>query len=191
MKERFLAYLRSAIELPAEEEKRVSAILKSASLAKGAYFIREGQVPRRFAFVGSGLFRYLYMDPSGREYTKNFIPEGQFLSAYSAMISSSPSHMFIEALEDSEILEIDYGLWMRLQKGHPCWNTLLVQVLERAFSTKEKRERELLLLNAEDRYRIFREEFPGLESRVRQHIIASYLGISPVSLSRIRKSRLR
>jgi len=189
MKKSFITYLRSAIELPAEEERRISAILKPAHINKGDYFIREGQVPRRFAYVHSGLFRYLYMDPAGREYTKNFIPAGRFLASYSAMIHASPSHMFIEALEHSEILEIDYMQWSGLRNGDPCWNQLLVKILSHAFATKEKRERELLLLNAEERYRIFSEEFPGLEHRIRQHMVASYLGISPVSLSRIRKKR--
>ena len=61
-------------------------------------------------------------------------------------------------------------------------------MIEKGFTTKEKRERELLLLDAESRYRIFLEEFPNLEKRVKQHMIASYLGITPERLSRIRKN---
>lgn len=89
----------------------------------------------------------------------------------------------------SEILEFDYRRWMQIRENHPCWDRFLIKLLEKGYSTKEKRERELLHLDADERYAIFLEEYPTLESRVKQHMIASYLGITPESLSRIRKNR--
>ncbi len=94
--------------------------------------------------------------------------------------------MYIEALENSTVYELEYLEWLTLRKENSCWDLFLITLLEGAFATKEKRERELLLLDAEERYNIFKNEFPGLESRIRQHLIASYLGISPVSLSRLK-----
>lgn len=96
--------------------------------------------------------------------------------------------MFIEALEDSVICEIQYKDWIKLKQEHVCWKELLILFLEKAFVIKEKREREFLLLSATERYTIFKEEFPGLEHRIKQHHIASYLGISPVSLSRLKNA---
>jgi CRP-like cAMP-binding protein len=178
--------LQQIIVLPDTEGRKFAAIANERSMGKGEYFIREGQTPRKIAFVGKGLFRYFYIDRDGTEYTKNFILAGNFITAYSATIAQKPSVMFIEALEDSVVYEINYADWEELKDGHTCWKDLLIYFLERAFSIKEKRERELLLLDAEQRYRVFKDEFPGLETRVKQHLIASYLGISPVSLSRLK-----
>lgn len=182
----FLSFVKFNIDLPEAEEVKIAKLLKPVKINKGDYYIREGQIPKKFAFVERGLFRYLYINNKGTEFTKNFILENNFISAYSAMISLQPSRMFIEALEDSYVYEINYVDWLELKKGHECWNRFLVLILEKAFSTKEIRERDLLLLEAQERYDIFKKEFPTLENRIKQHQIASYLGISPISLSRIR-----
>lgn len=186
MAESFIAFVKKIIDLPEAEEAKVLKLLKPVKITKGEYYIREGQIPKKFAFVEQGLFRYLYMDTKGTEYTKNFIVENNFLAAYSAMITQQPSRMFIEALEDSYIYDISYANWLELKKGHECWNQFLIAILEKAFSTKEIRERDLLILEAQERYDIFKKEFPNFENRIKQHMIASYLGISPISLSRIR-----
>lgn len=190
MKQDLISVVKSIIDLPEAEEKKLLAITRTTTLQKGAYYIQAGQIPKKFAFVTSGIFRYLYIDAAGNEYTKNFIPEMHFLLAYSAMRLQQPSKMYIEALEDATICEMDYTDWLTLKNGHPCWNIFLVALLEKAFMIKENRERDLLLLDAEQRYELFKKEFPSLETRVTQHLIASYLGISPVSLSRIRKRQL-
>ncbi len=187
MENMLIEYIRSIVPVPPNEADKLLDLGKKAFVRKGDYFIHEGQVPRKFAFVGKGLFRYLYIDGAGREYTKNFMPERHFIAAYSSMIARQPSRMFIEALENSEILELDYNEWLQLLQGNACWSQLLIHMLEHAFSVKENRERDLLLLDAGKRYDLFRSEFPGLEKRVPQHLVASYLGISPVSLSRLRK----
>ncbi|WPP52409.1 Crp/Fnr family transcriptional regulator [Catalinimonas niigatensis] len=90
-------------------------------------------------------------------------------------------------MEDAEILVIDYEAWQNLHAQHRCWSDFLVAVLEKGFITKERREREFLLFDAEKRYTLFLERYPGLDQRIKQHLIASYLGITSVALSRIRK----
>jgi CRP-like cAMP-binding protein len=184
----FRTFLNLVAPAPEEETDFFLKILKPVRINKGEYFISEGQIPRKFAFVNEGLFRYLYIDKTGKAFTKNFLAEGKFIVSYSAMIAQRASLLYIEALEDSDILEIDYSQWLEVKKRHECWSVLLIAMLEHAFIVKEKRERDLLLLDARERYMDFLNEFPKLESRVKQHMIASYLGISPISLSRIRKN---
>lgn len=191
MTEYLIKFIKSVTDLPGAEEEKFLKLLKPLSISKGEYYIREGQTPKKFGFVSKGLFRYLYIDKRGNEFTKSFITEGNFVAAYSAMISEKPSKMFIHALEESCILEINYTNWLELKQGNACWNSFLVAILERAFSIKETRERELLLLDALERYDIFKNEFPDLENRVKQHLIASYLGISPISLSRLKNKSTR
>ena len=182
----FIVQLQQA-GIPAEEAMEILNISRTVTLKKEETYISEGQIPYKFAIIFSGLFRYYYIDDKGNEFTKGFIMPRNALSSYSAMLHQTPSHFFIQALEDSEILEVNYKKWLELQNNNPFWDKFLIRALEKGYYTKEKRERELLLLDAEARYRIFLSEFPDLEHRVPQRMIASYLGIQPESLSRIRK----
>ncbi|MCR6642351.1 MAG: Crp/Fnr family transcriptional regulator [Sporocytophaga sp.] len=109
-------FLNLVTTAPQEETETFLKILKPVRIYKGEYFISEGQIPRKFAFVNEGLFRYLYIDKTGKEFTKNFLAEGKFIVSYSAMIAQRPSLLYIEALEDSHILEIDYSQWLEVKK---------------------------------------------------------------------------
>lgn len=133
-----------------------------------------------------GLFRLTYLSEDGKEFTKSFLLENDFLVSYSALIENRESYFSIEALEDSEIVVINYHLWKELFEDKICWHKLLITILEKAFCKKEKREREFLLYNAQERYESFLTSYPNLENRIRQHVIASYLGITPVALSRLK-----
>ncbi|AYN02857.1 Crp/Fnr family transcriptional regulator [Flavobacterium sp. 140616W15] len=175
------------LALPEKELEELLDISFYKVIQKGDCFINAGEIPRKFAFITKGLFRYVYIHENGNEFTKSIITENNFVSSYSAMIYNSPSYFFIEALEEVEILEINYENWLELKEKNPFWNIFLLKIIEKAFSVKEKRERELLLLDAEKRYEIFVTEFPDLENRISQQIIASYLGIQPESLSRIKR----
>ncbi len=179
--------LVSALQFPPEKAEELAAISKKSVLEPGGYFVREGQVPRKFGILFSGIMRYYYVDNDGNEYTKGLILENQVLSAYTAMVHGQPSALYIQALENAVILETDYDRWLSIRENDRFWDKFLISVLQKGYITKEKRERDLLLLDAESRYRLFREEFGPYEHRLKQHIIASYLGIKPESLSRIRK----
>ena len=174
-------------------ENYISALFQigeEKTIPQNDNYIEAGSIPRKFALVISGLFRYVYLDSKGKEFTKGLIPEHRFISSYSAMITQTPSWFYVEALEDSTIFEINYDKWLDLRKEDPYWDRFLLKMVEFGFMVKEKRERELLLLDAETRYQNFRKDFPGMENRIKQHIIASFLGIKPESLSRIRKKSI-
>ena len=187
MVENLLQVIKTITDLPAEEERKLRSILHEQTLQKGDIFIREGAIPQKFAFVNNGLFRYYYLNSKASEFTKGFFSENSFIASYTAMTRGTRSYYTIEALEDSDIVAVDYHKWKLLYNNHPCWSKLLIALLEKGFAKKEKRERQLLLDSAEDRYRAFLEEDGYLESRIKQHLVASYLGITPVALSRIRK----
>jgi CRP-like cAMP-binding protein len=178
--------LKSFNNLPDDQMNKLVGISKIKTIAKGDHFIQEGEVPNKFAFVLGGLFRYFYTNNKGNELTKGFFPEGSVISSYSAMIQNRSSYFTIEALEDSEVSVIQYTDWKSLFKSHPSWKDFLIVMLEKGYCTKESREREFLILDAEERYKSFLQSFPGFDKRVKQHLVASYLGITPVALSRIR-----
>ncbi len=183
----FSRVLNSIVPFPEAEIEKALAISQVKTIPKKSFFICEGQKPHSFAFVYRGLFRYAYIDQKGRDFTKGFFPELSFISSYSALIQNRESYFSIEALEDSIILEIPYETWKRLIKEKLCWHKFLIALLEKGFTTKEKREREFLLLSAEARYSNFKKTYPGLDKRIKQHLIASYLGITPVAFSRMKK----
>lgn len=187
MKEMFIDIIKSVIDLPSDQEAEVLKLCSIRQLTKGELYIRAGDIPDKIAFNLRGLFRYYYIDSKGNDYTKGFFPEGAPISSYSAMIQKRESYFFIEAMEDSVIAVLSYTNWKRLLNTHICWKEFLISFLERGYCVKESREREFLVLDAEERYRIFQQTFPNIEHRVKQHFIASYLGITPVALSRIRK----
>lgn len=150
-------------------------------------FVREGEIPNKIGLIKKGLFRYYYLTKEGKEFTKVFMKEGDIISSYISMISREKSYYTIEAIEKSEIIQINLHQWNKLRKKDYKWDKLLIAFLEKGYGIKEKREREFLLMDSESRYKAFLEEYPNLENRVRQHMIASYLGITPIALSRIRR----
>lgn len=172
--------------LPENKIEDFLSISRGKSIYASDYFIKTGQVPKKIAYVVSGLFRYVYVNEKGYEFTKGIIAENLFLSSYSAMIMKKPSYFSIEALEDSEIMEISWKDFISLMESDIFWIKFLLKFIEKGFMKKEKRERDLLLLDAETRYRNFLSEYPGMDQRIKQGVIASYLGIKPETLSRIR-----
>ncbi|MFW6034832.1 MAG: Crp/Fnr family transcriptional regulator [Halothermotrichaceae bacterium] len=104
---------------------------------------------------------------------------------YENFFRGESSKFYIKAMEDSNILVTDYNSWRKLLEENFCWNILAKRVVDRAYILKEKRESRLLLEDAKTRYIKFLEQYPRLKDRVKQYHIASYLGISPVTLSRI------
>lgn len=187
--ERFATSLKAVADIPDPQIAAVLAMAAPQRYEKGDAFVRAGDTPTRFAVVLEGLFRYYYLTDSGKEFTKGFFPEGAVLSSYSAMIQGRESYFTIEALEPSWVMAVPYAPWRERTRDEPSWQRFLIALLEKGYCVKEAREREFLLFDAEQRYRSFLETHPGLEGRLKQHHIAAYLGISPVTLSRIRKKR--
>lgn len=179
-------FINSMVEIPDEQWKNFEKIFVPQKIHKNQFFIQAGQIPTKIGFNVSGLFRYYYIDDIGNEYTKHFCPENNFIISYSAMFLGCGSNFYIETLEDSNILIADYFAWNQLLDEHICWVILAKKLLEQVYIIKEKREKGLLLDSAKTRYLTFLKENPGLEQRIKQYQIASYLGITPVALSRIR-----
>lgn len=160
---------------------------KRKTYTRKQVFVREGENANRIGIIKKGLFRYYYLTTKGKEFTKVFMKEGDIISSYTSMVSGEKSYYTIEAIEVSEIIEISYYQWSKLRTSDSKWDKLLIAFLEKGYGIKEKREREFLLLDSENRYKAFLKEYPDIEKRVKQHMIASYLGITPIALSRIRK----
>lgn len=174
--------------IPPEQWVRLEGFLKPRRLSKGAYFIEPGQPSREAAIVVSGLMRFYYTDAEGREATKAFRGPGELVAAYAELLDKRVSRTTISALEDTELLVLPYDRVTALYKDHACWQELGRVIAEDHYRQRERREQELLLDSATVRYKTFMREQPELAAKLPQKIIASYLGITPVALSRIKKS---
>lgn len=155
------------------------------SIVHGATIIEAEDHVNHAYFCTQGLFRLYYTLADGREYNVAFTLENDFATSYGAMITGLTSKYTIQAIEDSTIIEIPYATLQMLMDQSHGWERFVRTALERLYIRKEERERELLYLSALERYHAFLLKYPGLEQRIPQYHIASYLGISPVSLSRI------
>jgi CRP-like cAMP-binding protein len=176
-----------AAGLPDPESAALRSLFAAEPIARGGYFIREGEASLRFAIVEKGLFRSFYIDEEGRDFTKHFFAEGSILFAYAARARRAPCAYSVQAIEDSAISVAGIEELGKAVGGSQALQRLAKDLLDSVMMDKERRSSELAMLESADRYRRFLEENPGLEGRVRQHQLASYLGITAVSLSRLRR----
>ncbi|MEK5235253.1 Crp/Fnr family transcriptional regulator [Paenibacillus sp. FSL L8-0470] len=158
---------------------------RTKRIPKGVTLIQAGQLVKHVYFCTMGLFRLYYTLQDGREYNVAFTVENDFATSYGAMVMGTPSFFTIEAMEDSAVIEISYDMLKELVDESRAWERFVCKSVERLYIRKEERERELLYLSAKERYDVFLVKYPGLGQRIPQYHIASYLGITPVSLSRL------
>ncbi len=180
--------LNHLVQPPDEAFDTFFQLFRTKSVMAGDYFIRAGEKSTELAFVNAGLLRFFYQTKDGKEFNKSFITENQFASAYSAFLTGMPARFSIQALEESQLLICDLEQVIDLFDQHRCWERLGRILAEQLYIKKETREAEFLLDDAETRYHFFQKNYSGLEERIPQYHVASYLGITPVMLSRIRRS---
>lgn len=188
---RIFEAVKRLAHIPPEQWVRLEGFLRPRRLAKGQMFIEPGQPSHEAAIVVSGLMRFYYTDAEGREATKAFRGPGELVAAYAELLDKRASRTTISALEDTELLVLGYDRVTALYKDHACWQELGRVIAEDHYQQRERREQELLLDSATVRYRTFLAEKPELAAKLPQKIIASYLGITPVALSRISASERR
>ncbi|MDV6237279.1 Crp/Fnr family transcriptional regulator [Leptospira ellisii] len=155
-------------------------------LSYGDFFVKQGKIPAEFAFVFSGILREYYLTPNGDEYIKSFNFPGDFTGSYFDLLNAQPSTCFIRAITDCKLAVADFSELSALFSTDIVWERLGRKVAENLFLKKAKREYELLALDAEARYELLKKDRPEIEDSIPQYHIASYLGITPASLSRIR-----
>ena len=173
--------------IPPELWDQAGPLFERRSYGEGEYLLRAGEVGEYSYFVWRGVVRLVYIAESGREYVKSFAVEGDFCGSFASSLAKEPCRFYIQALEGCEVLRSRFDAITRLFPTDIRWERLGRRLAEWYALLKERREAELLLDSAEERYRLFRQEYPGLEGRIAQRHIAAYLGITDVALSRIRR----
>jgi CRP-like cAMP-binding protein len=156
-------------------------------LAEHEHWIQAGDITKQMCFIASGLLRIYYIDQAGNEVNQHFYQGDEVLAPISVMMNSEPCQYYVQALEPSSVLLADSATLFKLGNQNIEWLRLENYILKAVFLKTAKREAKLLLGNAEQRYKWFLKEYAELASKLPQYHIASFLGITPVSLSRLRK----
>ncbi|WPP49341.1 Crp/Fnr family transcriptional regulator [Catalinimonas niigatensis] len=188
MGEELKAYLDRL--LPYEEASwlAMQSILKPKRLARHEHFLVQGQVCRQLGFIAKGYVRLYYL-VGDAEITKDFNFEDEFCGSYASFISESPALFNVIAMEPVHLYTIPRDKLMVLYENHCCWQKLGRISMEKMFVRKEQREASFLLDSPEERYQKLLKEAPHWVQRIPLKYLASYLGMAPETLSRIRKKR--
>jgi CRP-like cAMP-binding protein len=165
------------------------ALMRPRELTRGEYLLRAGEQASEVAIVVRGLVREHFVMPDGTERTKAFVLSGQPTGSLADLLSGAPSRAYIVAEEPTRLLCTTFAQSLALAERSPGWRNYGVQLMQRILLVKAEREHELLGMDANARYELFALRYPGLEARVAARHIASYLGITPVHLSRLRRRR--
>ena len=177
------------IDLTDEEKKYFIALLKPRKIRKKQCLLQAGEVSRFENFVTKGLLRAYTVDAKGHEHIAMFAMEGWWISDLYSFLTETPATQYIDALEDSEVLSIEKTDLEKLYIAVPKFDRLFRKLLQNAFVANQQRILAGISQTAEEQYLAFIKKYPTLEQRVPQHQIASFLGITPETISRIRRNQ--
>lgn len=156
-------------------------------LRKHQYFLQEGETCRSVAFVSKGMLRSYLVDEKNNEHIIQFAPEGWFISDISSFINEDKSDLNIDAVEDSELILISKTAHVYLETAVPEFFKFNYTQYRGAYISLQKRLIDMFTLSTDERYTKLLDLYPDITQRVPQHMIASYLGLTPETLSRVRK----
>ena len=166
--------------------EEVYPFLTIEQINAGEYFLRQGSICQKMAFIEKGLARLYYLN-DGKEITNCFCKENTITTSYSSLISRKPSEMTIQAIEDTTLITLSYDLLQRLYESVPFWQQVGRMAAENEILHMECHHRFLRDLTATERYQRILNEDGELLQRVPLQYLASYLQVAPETLSRIRK----
>lgn len=184
-------YLSKVFEVPAERLSLCSVQYETKKVPKGEFLLQHGEVCRNTFFVEKGLLRMFSIDKNGKEHIIQFAPENWLIGDRSSLYFSEKSNYYIEAVEDSEVSVLQRDFFNNLLEEFPNSIEKSDLVLQKHVKSLQDRINSLLGETAEERYLKFIKMYPDLLLRVPQWMVASYLGITPESLSRVRKELAR
>jgi CRP-like cAMP-binding protein len=185
----FFHKFNEKVSLSAEEETFVKQYLTPKKLRKKQYFIQEGDTGKGICFVEKGALRAYVLDEAGVEHITAFAFEGYTIGDLYSFIHSEPATLNIDAMEDCELMVISKPAHDELLQKMPKYETYIRLLVTDAYIALQRRTCTMISLPLEERYVAFTQMFPTLFQRVPQHMIASYMGLSAETLSRVR-SRL-
>jgi CRP-like cAMP-binding protein len=184
-----IEYISRYVELTDDEVAVFSSFLKITKVKKRQFIVQPGFVCRHKSYVLKGAFRGYLVDNEGKEHTLSFAIEDWWISDYSSLIYQEPATLFVEALEDSILIQIDYEDEQTFLKEIPKLEKFERIITQRSLAFHQKRLLSNFTKTAEERYDEFMSKYSAIAKRVPQYALASYLGFSTEYLSKIRNKK--
>jgi CRP/FNR family transcriptional regulator, anaerobic regulatory protein len=191
MQSEFEKYIQSYFGTSKELTQRIVGHFTVKTLRKGDFLLKEGAYCDTLSFVEAGLLREYLSDENGREVTKWIATPGYFVVDIASFLFDQPARWNLQALTDCELLVIHKQEYTSIGQQIPAWNDLEKRFISRCFSILEQRIVMHLSLSSEERYELFFKHNKELFHQVPLHYLASMLGMTPETFSRIRKKQMR
>ena len=190
-KKQLLNYVQKFVSLEENEAEQFLSNFKEVKIKKKQFIVQPGFTNKHRAFVVKGAFRTYAVTDEGQEHTFQFAIENWWVSDFNSYIYQHPATLFIVALEDSVILQLDYHKEQELKKTNHKFETFFRIMAEKGLAFEHRRILFNLMHDAEARYENFLLNYPNFVQRVPQYALASYLGMSTEFLSRIRNKKTK
>ncbi len=184
-------YFDKLLPLSEEEKSFVEEVFEERKVKRRQFILREGDICRHNTFVVEGCFKMYMPDPNGKEHNLQFAIENWWIGDIGSFHSEIPSKLYIEALENSVILQISREDQLKLFVDYPKFNRIFRVLAENAMLSLQNRILQIISSTAEERYVDFLRRYPQLFNRISNVQIASYLGVTPEFLSTIRKKLVK
>lgn len=189
--ELLLQNIKAHISLDKEETEFFLRLIKPNTIKRKDFLLKQGEICRYESFITKGCLRVYTLDNNGVEHVVMFGVENWWVSDLRSFLMQTPAQYMIDALEDTEVLQISKPDIDRLYERVPKFERFFRIILQNAFVAHQQRIEQNLSFSAEERYRFFTEKYPHMDQRIPQKQIASYLGITPVFLSILRRKQLK
>jgi CRP-like cAMP-binding protein len=180
--------IQAKVSLTDQDKEAIKTFFVPKRLRKKQYLLQEGDVCKHLAFVATGLLRSYNVDDKGNEHVSIFGWEGWWLSDFNSFLSGVPAMFNIDAIEDSELMMISLADYNELTLTVPIMDRYFRILYQNSLVTKERRLMSAITHTAEEKYLQLVESNPDIIQRIPQNLIASYLGLAPETLSRIKKN---
>lgn len=190
MENKIVSYINRFVKLTDEEQALFSASFKEVKIRKRQFIVQPNFIAKHRHYVLKGAFRAYVVADKGQDHTITFAIEDWWITDYNSYIFQQPATMFVVALEDSIILQIDYEKELELKLKNHKFETFFRMIAERGLAFQQRRIIANLTHSAEERYENFISKYPVVAQRVPQYALASYLGMTTEFLSRIRNKRV-
>lgn len=166
---------------------RFRELFSRETVEEGAHWVRAGERRNDFFYIADGLVRIYYVDQAGNEINEGFYEEGMLLGPIASFVNNAPCPFYIQAMESATLWVANYPRFHTFALDKPDVLNFEITFMQSLFVSNAKRDAKRLLCSGEQRYLWFCREYPHLLARIPQYHIASFLGMTPVSLSRLRK----